>query len=178
MRKLGVLVVIAVGSAHAGPTTSVDLDKDPDGDVRLAEAAGACDKAQPAFVQAWCHDKKPQKARFSRHVDTKAQAVNDTLLAVTLPSIDVGKGYIPSVIAPPIYCDADTCMHPQSLTVFVKTRSRVDAAEVASVELSFEVDGLWRIRQWWGPKATQIAIKLTNKIGTQIGEGTLLEPAH
>lgn len=65
-----------------------------------------------------------------------------------------------------------------SLTVFVKTRSCVDAAEVASVELSFEVDGLWRIRQWWGPKATQIAIKLTNKTGTQIGEGTLLEPAH
>jgi hypothetical protein len=86
--------------------------------------------------------------------------------------IEAGRAVGAGVERVPIV-DREIHGEPQS-----KTRSRVDAAEVASVELSFEVDGLWRIRQWWGPKATQIAIKLTNKTDTQIGEGTLLEPAH
>jgi len=37
---------------------------------------------------------------------------------------------------------------------------------------------MWRVRQWWGPRATKVEVRFFNRAGAPIGAGTMLQPAH
>lgn len=79
MRAILVLVVIG-GVVGARGARLVNLDKEEDGLGRLAEASGACDAAQPAFIKQWCEKKPLQSPRFTRKVALPVTAHGDTLL--------------------------------------------------------------------------------------------------
>jgi hypothetical protein len=168
MRALVVLLLVA-NTAAADP---IDLDTD-DATFRLAETAGACDKGRAAFIASWCHE-KPRPARYVRKLAVTARQAASELLALTLPVADHGKGFISSPIAPTIWCDAKACLFSDAVVVIV--RSKVAAADVARVEIAFDTDGLWQVQQWWGPRATNLAVTLVGAGGKRLGDATLLQP--
>ncbi len=173
------LVIVAASStAAADEPTVIDLDKDREGAWRLAEAAGACDKGQPAFVATWCNRTTPVNARFAMRIEVTARDATAEILSVTVPVTSQGKGLISAFVPPPIYCDAQTCLYPETMAIFVRTKMRVAAADVRALAVTFDVNGSWRIRQWWGPKASHVDIKLLDAAGKPIGEGVMLTPTQ
>jgi len=168
MRAFLVLLLVA-NTAAADP---IDLDTD-DATFRLAESAGACDKGRPAYIGSWCHD-KPRRARYMRKVAVTARQASTELLELTLPVIDHGKGFISSPIAPTIWCDAKACLFAHAIVVIVRTK--VAAADVTHVEIAFDPDGIWQVQQWWGPRATKLAITLVGAGAKRLGDATLLVP--
>lgn len=175
---LGVLVIVAYARSAAADTTVIDLDKDDEAAAHLAEAAGACAKGQPAFIATWCRAKTPRKARFAKRIDVTASEATPGILKVTVPVTDYGKGLVLAIVQPPIYCDAQACLPPDSLAAFIRTKDNVTAGDVRALGVTFDVEGMWKVRQWWGPKVTQVEIKLLDAGGKQLGEGTLLVPTR
>jgi len=163
------LLLLVANTAAADP---IDLDTD-DATFRLAESAGACDKGRPAHIASWCHD-KPRPARYVRKLAVTARQAASELLALTLPVTDHGKGFIASPIAPTIWCDAKACLFADAMVVIVRTK--VAAADVARVELAFDADGIWQVQQWWGPRATKLAVTLVGADGKRLGDAMLLQP--
>lgn len=164
------LILCFVSStAFADP---IDLDA-VDGPARLAEAAGACAKTEPAFIQQACRGKPlPAKDFVKRYRAVSATAAATSLVRLTLPVEDHGKGYLFSITEPAIHCDAKRCMYEPSAVVFVSTD--VDAAKIADVGFAFRVDKMWRVRQWWAPRPTAIKVTLFDSRGNRLGEGSTL----
>jgi hypothetical protein len=174
MRALGVwLCMIAATAALADAPAVIDLDNDEDGARRLAEAAGACAKRQPAFIKTWCNTTKPRKARFTKRFEAKASDAGVGKLAVELPVTEYGKGFVSAVAQPKVTCTPDACLPSSTVTVVIRPKLKVAAADVHAVTVTFDVGDMWRDKQWWGPKATNITVTLWNAAGTSLGDGTV-----
>jgi len=171
---LGVLVIVAYGRSAAADAVVIDLDKDEEAAVHVAEAAGACAKGQPAFIATWCRAGKPRKARFAKRIEVTASEATPGILKVTVPVTEYGKGLVSAIVEPPIYCDAQACLPPAALEAFIRTKDNVAAGDVRALGVTFDVAGRWKVRQWWGPRVTQVDVKLLDAAGKQLGEGTLL----
>ena len=164
------LILCFVSStAFAGP---VDLDA-AEGTARLAEAAGACAKTEPAFIQQACQSKAaPPNDFIKRYRSVSAVAAATSLVRLTLPVEEYGKGYLFAITEPAIHCDAKLCMYEPSAVVFVNTD--VEATKIAEARFAFRVDKMWRVRQWWAPRATAIKVTLFDSNGNRLGEGSIL----
>lgn len=161
-----------------GPTGPVDLDATTAGGAsRIAEAAGACAPGAPAYIASWCQNRPGQPARdfVKRYRSLAAAAAAGDAIRFAVPVEEAGKGFLISPIEPQIHCDAQICLYAPTVTVFVRPSSQVDAGRVASVTLSFRVGGMWRARQWWGPRITGITATLWDARDRRLGEGPALQ---
>lgn len=163
------IVCLLCSTASADP---VDVDSD-DGDSRLAEAAGACAKTEPAFIQHACRGQSvPAKDFVKSYRSVSAARAASSLVRLTLPVDEHGKGYLFSITEPAIHCDAKRCLYEPTAVVFVNTD--VDAAKISEVRFAFRVDKMWRVRQWWAPRTTAIKATLLDASGKPLGEGSIL----
>ncbi len=150
----------------------IDLDAEDAGVWRLAEAAGACNDDQPAFIRTWCQTEHPHPGRFSQRFDTTATDVGDGKVAVRLPVIEHGKGFVTAFALAGVPCVQNTCMPPSTTSVVIRTTGPIEVARVRRVAFTFDVDRMWRDRSWWGPLPTHVTVELFDAAGTQLGTGT------
>jgi hypothetical protein len=160
------------------PTGPVDLDATTGGGAsRIAEAAGACAPGAPAHIASWCQNRPGQPARdfVKRYRSLAAAAAPGDAIRFAVPVEEAGKGLLISPIEPQIHCDAQICLYAPTVTLFVRPSSQVDAGRVASVTLALRVSGMWRARQWWGPRITGITATLWDAQDRRLGEGAVLQ---
>jgi hypothetical protein len=158
--------------ARAATATVIDLDHDDSGVWRLAEAAGACKEDQPAFIRTWCRTETPRGARFAQRFDTTATAVGAGTVAVILPVVEHGKGFVTAIGPAGVSCDRTTCVPPRTTSVVLRTTGHVDIAKVRRVTLTFDVDSMWRDRAWWGPQPKHLMVELFDRDDHRLGTGT------
>jgi hypothetical protein len=177
-------IALALGAATARaeappqPAAPVDLDAVADADTRLATAAGACAPKVPAHIAAWCRGGPGQPARdfVKRYRSLAAVAAPGDAIRFAVPVEEAGKGLLLSPLEAQIHCDAQICLYAPTVTVFVRPSSQVDAGRVASVTFSFRVGGMWRARQWWGPRLIGLKATLWDAQDRRLGDGTVLLP--
>ena len=163
------------------PTTYIDLDAIPDANARLAAAAGACAPKVPAHIATWCQGSAGQSGRdfekrFEPYAVMSILARQDEL-HFTVPIQEVGKGFLFSPVEPQIHCDDTLCLYTPNVTVYVRTPKQVDFRAVTTVTLQFRVDGMWRARQYWGPRLTNVKATFWDEKKRKLGEGTALLPS-
>ncbi len=176
---LGIGATEGAAEAPARPAGPVDLDAAADASQLLAEAAGACAPAQPAFIRTRCRSggSKPAARDFvKRYRSLAAEAAPGDAIRFTVPVADTAKGLLIAPIEPRIHCDAQVCLYAPIVTVFVRPSSPIDTRRIASVTLAFQVHDMWRARQWWGPRASGLKATLWDAQDRRLGEGTVLQP--
>lgn len=169
---IAALVLTAAAAAHAQRQQPIDLDSDEGAVPRLAAAAGACQSTQPAFIRTWCRQKRKPIARFARRMSITARDAGKGKLAISVPVVEHGKGFVSSLVRPPVTCDATSCMPAANVDVVLRTK--VAAADVRSVLITFNVAGMWRDHQWWGPTTKRVEVTLYGEDGAELGTGRLV----
>jgi hypothetical protein len=176
--RAGLIVWTIIGlgaSASFADPKEVDLDSTAEATQRLAEAAGACANSLPSYIKLWCGQSTPPPHRFAkRYRGISVTRWGAGLLWFTVPIEEHGKGYLFSITAPEVQCDADTCVYHPTTNVYVK--AALDAALIAKVTevvFTFQIDGMFRMRQWWSPRPSAIKATLLDAAGKRLGEGTV-----
>lgn len=167
-------IVGCVLLAAAGPTP--DASADPAGPAELdvavlATSAGACKSTQPAWIATWCRPDAVKPREFTSTYVTTSVTASERRWCVSMPVIDVGKGFIPSPVQPNVDRDGQYAKQV-SFSVRGIDRHRTDAVRAARI--TFAVRGHWRRAAWWGPKTTIERVTLIDGAGRDLGNSTAI----
>ncbi len=166
----------------AAPMVRVDVDS-PKAERMLASAAGACANSLPASIRRWCEPKADYSNRhmvFTKNFSIERGAVTATrdphVIEARLPTVHNGKGYLVSVQEPRIYCGSAICTYATNELFLLTSKEPVAVDRVASILVEFHVSGMWRNRQWWGPRVDSVTAFLRDNTGQVLSEATVLRP--
>lgn len=97
------------------------------------------------------------------------------MLELTVEPVDYGKGLVLFLGPPQVSCDQARCFPASREQLVVHLSGEVTpSTPLDTVTLTFSAKGLWRIRQWWGPRASDVRVSVP---GATPLEGVVLERA-